>query len=133
MVNEKRRNTTKKSKLTVSIRRSAGEMRNSPAAYYGGLGQMGYNPINVRKIAEESQAMKAVKATFEDGRQLTFAEAPPERGPVEVLVVFPEAGEDPWQGILAEQTPRPAFAEFAKQCLEKIAKGKAKPLEVDQL
>jgi len=34
---------------------------------------------------------------------------------------------------LAEQTPRPAFAEFAKECLEKIAKGKAKPLKLDQL
>jgi hypothetical protein len=34
---------------------------------------------------------------------------------------------------LAEDTPRPAFAKFAKECLEKIAKGKAKPLDLDQL
>jgi hypothetical protein len=76
--------------------------------------------------------MKAVKATFKDG-QIRFVETPPESGPVDVLVVFPEAGEDAWQDILAEQTPRPAFAEFAKECLEKIAKGKAKPLELEQL
>jgi len=41
--------------------------------------------------------------------------------------------EDPWRDILAEQTPRPAFAEFAKSCLEKIAKGKGKPLKLDDL
>ena len=28
---------------------------------------------------------------------------------------------------------RPQFAKFAKECLEKIAQGKAKPLELDQL
>ena len=47
--------------------------------------------------------------------------------------VFPEATDDPWQHILAEQTPRPAFVKFAKECLDQIAKGKAKPLELDQL
>lgn len=76
--------------------------------------------------------MKAVKATYSNG-QITFSETPPEAGPVDVLVVFPEATDDPWRGILAEQTPRPAFAEFAKKSLKKIAKGKAKPLELDQL
>jgi hypothetical protein len=76
--------------------------------------------------------MKAVKATYENGK-ITLSETPPEPGPMDVLVVFPEATDDPWQGILAEQTPRPAFAKFAKECLEKIAKGKAKPLELDQL
>lgn len=76
--------------------------------------------------------MKAIKATYMNGK-ITFSEKPPETGPVEVLVVFPEAADDSWQAILAEQTPRPAFAEFAKQCLDKIAKGKAKPLELDQL
>ena len=76
--------------------------------------------------------MKAVKATYVNG-QINFSEKPPERGPVDVLVVFPEAADDPWESILAEQTPRPAFAKFAKECLEQIAKGKAKPLELDQL
>ena len=76
--------------------------------------------------------MKAVKATYRNG-QISFSEMPPETGPVEVLVVFPEATDDPWHRILTEQTPRPAFAEFAKECLEKIAKGKAKTLELDQL
>jgi hypothetical protein len=76
--------------------------------------------------------MKAVKATYTNG-QITFSETPPETGPVDVLVVFPEPADDPWQAILTEQAPRPAFVEFAKECLEKIAKGKAKPLELDQL
>ena len=76
--------------------------------------------------------MKAVKATYQDG-QITLLEKAPNRGPVEVLVVFPDAADDPWHSILEEPTPRPAFAEFAKSCLEKIAKGKAKPLELDWL
>lgn len=76
--------------------------------------------------------MKAVKATYANG-QITLSEKPSEPGPVEVLVVFPEATDDPWQGILGEQKPRRAFVEFAKECLDKIAKGKAKPLDLDQL
>jgi hypothetical protein len=76
--------------------------------------------------------MKAVKATYASG-QITFSEAPPEVGPVEVLVVFPEEADDPWASVLGEQTARPAFAAFAKECLEKIGKGKAKPLDLDQL
>jgi hypothetical protein len=76
--------------------------------------------------------MKAVKATYAGGK-ITFAETPPDKGPVEVLVVFPEDADDPWKDILAEQTPRPAFAKFAQECLEKIGKGKAKPLDLDRL
>jgi len=76
--------------------------------------------------------MKAVKATYEKGK-VTLSETPPEPGPMDVLVVFPEATDDPWEGIFAEKTPRPAFAKFAKKSLEKIAKGKARPLELDQL
>ncbi len=75
--------------------------------------------------------MKAVKATYAGG-QIIFLEAPPDVGPVEVLVVFPEAVADAWESILAEQTPRPAFAKFAAECLEKIATGNAKPLDLDQ-
>lgn len=76
--------------------------------------------------------MKAVKAIYEKGK-IVLSETPSETGPMEVVVVFPEAADDPWAGILAETTPRPAFAKFAQECLEKIAKGKAKPLELDQL
>lgn len=75
--------------------------------------------------------MKAVKATYMNG-QISFSETPPEPGPVDVLVVFPEATDDPWESILAEQRPRPAFVKFTEQCLEKIAQGKAKPLAPDQ-
>ena len=76
--------------------------------------------------------MKAVKATYVNG-QITLSEMPSETGPVDVLVVFPEPADDPWESVLAEEKPRPAFAEFAKECLEKIAHGNAKPLELDQL
>jgi hypothetical protein len=76
--------------------------------------------------------MKALKGTYEDGK-VTLSETPSERGPIEVLVVFPEGSDDPWHSILEETVPRPAFAEFAQECLEKIAKGKAKLLDLDQL
>ncbi len=76
--------------------------------------------------------MKAIKAIYKNGK-ITLSEKPPEPGPMEVLVVFPEPADDPWQGILAETTPRPAFVKFAQECLEEIAKGKAKPLDLDQL
>jgi hypothetical protein len=76
--------------------------------------------------------MKAIKATYKNGK-ITLSEKPPEPGPMEVLVVFPEATDDPWESILAETTVRPAFAKLVQQCREDIAKGKAKPLELDQL
>lgn len=76
--------------------------------------------------------MKAVKATYENGK-IAFTEQPPSTGPVEVLVVFPEPADDPWESILAEKTTRSAFTEFAKGCMKEIAKGKAKPLELKQL
>jgi hypothetical protein len=76
--------------------------------------------------------MKAIKATYKNGK-ITLSEKPPERGPLDVLVVFPEATDDPWESILAEKTVRPAFAEYAKTCLEDIRKGKAKALDLDQL
>lgn len=76
--------------------------------------------------------MKAMKAMYENG-QITLAEPPPEMGPVDVLVVFPEPPDDPWLSILAEETPRPAFTSFAEECLEQIQSGQANPLKLDQL
>ena len=76
--------------------------------------------------------MKAMKATYENGR-LTLAEPPPETGPVDVLVVFPEHQDDPWLSILAEESPRPAFTSFADEYLEQIKSGQASPLKLDQL
>jgi hypothetical protein len=83
-------------------------------------------------MQHEGKDMKAVKATYKNGR-ITLSEKPAEPGPVEVLVVFPEEADDPWQSILAERTTRATFEKFAKSCLGEIAKGKAKPLELDQL
>jgi hypothetical protein len=76
--------------------------------------------------------MKAIKATYKNGR-IRLSEKPPEPGPFEVLVVFPEVADDPWESILNEPTPRPAFVEFANKCLADIAKGKSEPLDLDQL
>src|SRR5271166_6146118 len=59
-----------------------------------------------RQTQSPGEAMKAIKATYVNG-QITFSETPTVLGPVDVLVVFPEAEDDPWQAILAEQTPRP--------------------------
>ena len=70
--------------------------------------------------------MKAVKATFENGR-LTLTEPPPESGPVDVLVVFPEKQDDPWRSILAEESPRTAFSSFAQECLEQIKSRAGQP------
>ena len=76
--------------------------------------------------------MKAMKATYENGR-LTLAEPPPETGPVDVLVVFPEYHDDPWLSILTEESPRSAFTSFADECLEQIKSGQASPLKFEQL
>ncbi len=76
--------------------------------------------------------MKAVKGAHSKG-QVSLSETPPEPGPIEVLVIFPETTSDPWHEILAEQSPRRAFDAFAKECLRGIAEGKAKPLDLEQL
>lgn len=75
--------------------------------------------------------MRAVKATYRNG-QLTLSEIPPQSGPVEVLVVFPDS-DDPWERILHEKNAPPAFTKFAKKCMKEIAAGKAKPLKLEDL
>ena len=78
--------------------------------------------------------MKAIKAVYRNG-QIELAEPPPaaDAGPIEVLVVFPEAADDPWQPILDEVAVRPSFAKFAQECLDEIAQGKSTPLNLDEL
>jgi hypothetical protein len=74
--------------------------------------------------------MKAVKATYENGK-ITLSEAPAEPGPIEVLVVFPETADDPWEQIIHDPMPRPALAQRKKEVEKEIASGKASPLEPD--
>ncbi|HEY2412609.1 MAG TPA: hypothetical protein VGI40_10220 [Pirellulaceae bacterium] len=76
--------------------------------------------------------MKAVKAIYEKGR-IKLSEKPTESGPTEVLVVFPEPADDPWEAILNDPTPRPAFTKFVEECKREIAAGKTKPLNLDDL
>jgi hypothetical protein len=76
--------------------------------------------------------MKAIKATYKNGK-ITLSETPTEAGPMEVLVVFPEATDDPWQQILSDPTPRPALTKWIKEVEEEIAQGKTTPLDLDRL
>lgn len=76
--------------------------------------------------------MKAVKAVYEKGK-IKLSERPAEQGPMEVLVVFPEPADDPWEEILNDPTPRPTLAKWVKEVKKEIAEGKAKPLDVGQL
>ena len=78
--------------------------------------------------------MKAIQGVYENG-QIKLSEAAPtsDGEPVNVLVVFPDEADDPWQKILEDTSPRPALEEYVKQCREEIAQGKAQPLNLDQL
>ncbi len=76
--------------------------------------------------------MKAVKAIYQNGK-IKLSEKPQEAGPTEVLVVFLEPGDDPWEAILAEKAPRQSFVKFAEECLKEMRKGKAKPLKFQDL
>ena len=76
--------------------------------------------------------MTAIKAIYKDG-QIHFSETVPASGPVEVMVVFPDPSDDPWQAILEDTRPRPNLTQWIKEVEEEIAQGKATPLDLDQL
>ena len=76
--------------------------------------------------------MKAVKATYENG-QVTLAEAPPAAGPIEVLVVFPEPADDPWEQILADPAQRPELSKWIAEVENEIAAGLTHPLKIEDL
>jgi len=76
--------------------------------------------------------MKAVRATYENGH-ITLAESPPSAGPVEVLVVFPDPTEDPWERIHADPSLRPELSKWISEVESEIAQGRALPLRVDDL
>jgi hypothetical protein len=52
--------------------------------------------------------LKAVRGKYVKGK-IRLAEPAPASGPVDVLVVFPESSDDPWDAILNDPTPRPAL------------------------
>ena len=76
--------------------------------------------------------MKAVRATYAKGK-IHLNEPAPNSGPVDVLVVFPETADDPWDAILNDPTPRPALIKRIKEVEKQIAQGKARPLNLDDL
>jgi hypothetical protein len=80
--------------------------------------------------------MKAVKAIYEKGK-IKLSEKVSEKldahGPLEVLVVFPEPAQDPWEEILGNPKPRPKLNKLVNQVKKEIAQGKAKPLDLDDL
>ena len=80
--------------------------------------------------------MKAVKAIYENGKiklSEKVAEKLNKHGPLEVLVVFPEPANDPWEKILSDPTPRPKLNKLVNQVKKEIAQRKAKPLDLDDL
>ena len=80
--------------------------------------------------------MKAVKAIYEKGKiklSEKVSEKLGEHGPLEVLVVFPEPAQDPWEEILSDPKPRPKLNKLVSQVKKEIAQGKAKPLDLDDL
>ena len=78
--------------------------------------------------------MKAVPGVYKDGK-VTLSEAIPgiDPGPIKVLIVFPEEADDPWQRIINEPAPRPAFLKFAEEVMEEIAQGKTERLDPKKL
>ena len=72
--------------------------------------------------------MKAIKATYMDG-QITLSELPAFSGPTEVMVVFPDATDDPWHRILDDATPRPTLSARIKDVEAEIREGKARALK----
>ena len=76
--------------------------------------------------------MKAIKAIYKNG-EVTLSEQPSEPGPMEVVVVFPEPSDDPWESILTDRRPRPALARRVQKLRDEISKGKTKPLDLDRL
>jgi hypothetical protein len=76
--------------------------------------------------------MKAIKAIYENG-EIKLAEPAPDPGPVEVLVVFPEPSDDPWQAILNDASPRPALAHAVQEVLDEIAQGKTETMDLNRL
>jgi hypothetical protein len=83
---------------------------------------------------QKGGAMKAMQGVYENGQIKLSEPAPIADGePVNVLVVFPEEVEDPWQKILNDPRPRPALDKYVREVQEEIAQGKAIPLDLGQL
>ncbi len=78
--------------------------------------------------------MKAIRGKYQKGK-ITLLEPAPEdgEGPVDVLVVFPEAADDPWKAILDDASPRPALSALADESLRRFREGKTAPLDLDKL
>ena len=78
--------------------------------------------------------MKAIQGVYENGQIKLSEPAPVSDGePVDVLVVFPEEVEAPWQKILNDPRPRAALEKLVREVKEEISQGKVVPLDLDQL
>jgi hypothetical protein len=91
--------------------------------------------VNLEEDGE--MAMKAIKAVYENGK-VDLSEEAPGNGPLEVLVVFPEEnvsedGDEAWNKILNDPTPRPKLRSFLEEVKKEVAEGKAKPLRLEDL
>lgn len=76
--------------------------------------------------------MKAVRAHFEEGR-ITLSEPVPDIGPVDVLVVFPDVDDDPWERIIQDPVTRPELARVTDEIRAEISVGLSNPLKLEDL
>jgi hypothetical protein len=77
--------------------------------------------------------MKTVKAVYDKGK-IKLSEKPSVKGPLDVIVVFPEEdGDAAWERILNDKRPRPKLIAFMEEVKKQIAEGKAKPLRLEDL
>lgn len=77
--------------------------------------------------------MKAVKATYENGRVILAEPPPASTGPVEVLIVFPEPVDDPWHEIINDPCQRPELVRQLAEVRDEIKGGRASLLSTDAL
>lgn len=78
--------------------------------------------------------MKAIQAIYHNGQiQLSQPGPEPDPEPIHVLVIFPDDGDEKWERIINDPTPRPALDQLVREVEEEIAQGKATPLDLDQL
>jgi ABC-type nitrate/sulfonate/bicarbonate transport system ATPase subunit len=76
--------------------------------------------------------MKAIKAKYKNGK-VTLSEPPPCDEADEVLVIFQNDAEEPWDRILKDTSRRPKLEREIEKVKRQIARGETKPLRIEDL
>ncbi len=74
--------------------------------------------------------MQTIKVRIENG-QVKLPDHFDVRGPADALLII--EGYDPWEAILSEVKPRPAFLSAAEKALDNYKKGKTTSLDPENL